>query len=273
MQLRTSSHYQSTPSEQARHGQGVCMQVKHEQPVILLATLLLLVLQVSAQTSPQTTGRIVSVGGSGHRDRQRTGAGRPAGRRGQHQSPSAGNVRFAQVGYWCPVRRRGRGPPPRSGPAQQPRPALPRSSRCAGLGYRCGSLPDRPTPGALPTRSGQSAPPLAGKARLKLWRGKPRPVSPPPAASSKRPPDYRGPPPRPGRGAPVAAGRNTAADAMIRLAGGINAIDGYDGYKPASFFPILHVRFSYSPDRSRRCGGRTRRRPGIAPVRWHPRRP
>jgi iron complex transport system substrate-binding protein len=35
-----------------------------------------------------------------------------------------------------------------------------------------------------------------------------------------------------GGGAPQAAGRDTAADGMIRLAGGINAIDGYAGYRP-----------------------------------------
>jgi iron complex transport system substrate-binding protein len=37
-----------------------------------------------------------------------------------------------------------------------------------------------------------------------------------------------------GRGAPMAAGRNTAADAVIRLAGGENAVQGYTGYKPLS---------------------------------------
>jgi iron complex transport system substrate-binding protein len=37
-----------------------------------------------------------------------------------------------------------------------------------------------------------------------------------------------------GRGAPMAAGQNTAADAVIRLAGGENAIRGYTGYKPLS---------------------------------------
>jgi iron complex transport system substrate-binding protein len=37
-----------------------------------------------------------------------------------------------------------------------------------------------------------------------------------------------------GRGAPMAAGQNTAADAMIRLAGGDNAVHGYNGYKPLS---------------------------------------
>jgi iron complex transport system substrate-binding protein len=35
-----------------------------------------------------------------------------------------------------------------------------------------------------------------------------------------------------GGGSPQIAGRNTAADAMIRLAGGVNAIDGFSGYRP-----------------------------------------
>ncbi|HRD91640.1 MAG TPA: helical backbone metal receptor [Accumulibacter sp.] len=35
-----------------------------------------------------------------------------------------------------------------------------------------------------------------------------------------------------GRGAPLAAGRDTAADAMIRLAGGQNALADFEGYKP-----------------------------------------
>jgi iron complex transport system substrate-binding protein len=37
-----------------------------------------------------------------------------------------------------------------------------------------------------------------------------------------------------GRGAPMAAGQGTAADAVIRLAGGANAVHGYTGYKPLS---------------------------------------
>lgn len=37
-----------------------------------------------------------------------------------------------------------------------------------------------------------------------------------------------------GRGAPLAAGRDTAADAMIRLAGGQNALADFEGYKPLS---------------------------------------
>jgi iron complex transport system substrate-binding protein len=35
-------------------------------------------------------------------------------------------------------------------------------------------------------------------------------------------------------GAFMAAGSHTSADALIRLAGGRNAIDGYEGYKPLS---------------------------------------
>ncbi len=37
-----------------------------------------------------------------------------------------------------------------------------------------------------------------------------------------------------GRGAPLAAGRDTAADGAIRAAGGINVMDAYSGYKPVS---------------------------------------
>ena len=35
-----------------------------------------------------------------------------------------------------------------------------------------------------------------------------------------------------GQGALSVSGRGTAADAMIALAGGVNAVDGYEGYKP-----------------------------------------
>lgn len=37
-----------------------------------------------------------------------------------------------------------------------------------------------------------------------------------------------------GRGAAMAAGQDTAADAVIRLAGARNAVQGYDGYRPLS---------------------------------------
>lgn len=35
-----------------------------------------------------------------------------------------------------------------------------------------------------------------------------------------------------GRGSPLGAGANTSADAMIRLAGGVNALQGFSSYKP-----------------------------------------
>ena len=37
-----------------------------------------------------------------------------------------------------------------------------------------------------------------------------------------------------GRGAPLAAGRETSAASIIELAGGRNAIDAFEGYKPLS---------------------------------------
>ncbi|MCZ7598611.1 MAG: ABC transporter substrate-binding protein [Gammaproteobacteria bacterium] len=37
-----------------------------------------------------------------------------------------------------------------------------------------------------------------------------------------------------GRGAPLAAGADTSAEAVIELAGGRNALTGFDDYKPAS---------------------------------------
>lgn len=37
-----------------------------------------------------------------------------------------------------------------------------------------------------------------------------------------------------GKGAPLAAGRDTAAAGIIEAAGGVNAVDGYEGYKPLS---------------------------------------
>ena len=44
-----------------------------------------------------------------------------------------------------------------------------------------------------------------------------------------------------GRGAPMAAGQGTAADAVIRLAGGENAMQGYTGYKPLSLEAATHA--------------------------------
>ncbi|PZA12985.1 hemin ABC transporter substrate-binding protein [Rhodopseudomonas palustris] len=43
-------------------------------------------------------------------------------------------------------------------------------------------------------------------------------------------------------GQAMAAGRNTAADAVIALAGGVNAIDGYDGYKAINDEAIVAAR-------------------------------
>ncbi len=47
-----------------------------------------------------------------------------------------------------------------------------------------------------------------------------------------------------GQGAPMVAGRATAADAMIRLAGGRNAVASYPGYKPLS----QEIVISAAPD-------------------------
>ena len=46
-------------------------------------------------------------------------------------------------------------------------------------------------------------------------------------------------------GAPQAAGRNTAADGIIRLAGGVNAIDGYAGYRPLTPEAVIASRADY----------------------------
>jgi iron complex transport system substrate-binding protein len=48
-----------------------------------------------------------------------------------------------------------------------------------------------------------------------------------------------------GGGAPQAAGRNTAADGIIRLAGGTNAIDGYAGYRPLTPEAVLASRADF----------------------------
>ena len=40
-------------------------------------------------------------------------------------------------------------------------------------------------------------------------------------------------------GRALAAGRNTAADEIVRLAGAVNAIDGYEGYKPVNDEAII----------------------------------
>ena len=45
-----------------------------------------------------------------------------------------------------------------------------------------------------------------------------------------------------GGGAPQAAGKDTAADGIIRLAGGANAIDGYAGYRPLTPEAVIASR-------------------------------
>jgi iron complex transport system substrate-binding protein len=46
-------------------------------------------------------------------------------------------------------------------------------------------------------------------------------------------------------GAPQAAGRDTAADGIIRLAGGVNAVDGYTGYRPLTPESVIASRADY----------------------------
>jgi iron complex transport system substrate-binding protein len=48
-----------------------------------------------------------------------------------------------------------------------------------------------------------------------------------------------------GGGAPQAAGRDTAADGIIRLAGGANAIDSYAGYRPLTPEAVLASRADF----------------------------
>ena len=48
-----------------------------------------------------------------------------------------------------------------------------------------------------------------------------------------------------GGGAPQAAGRDTAADGIIRLAGGFNAIDGYSGYRPLTPEAVIASRADF----------------------------
>lgn len=46
-------------------------------------------------------------------------------------------------------------------------------------------------------------------------------------------------------GAPQAAGRGTAADGIIQLAGGVNAIDGYAGYRPLTPEAVIASRADF----------------------------
>jgi iron complex transport system substrate-binding protein len=48
-----------------------------------------------------------------------------------------------------------------------------------------------------------------------------------------------------GGGAPQAAGANTAADGIIRLAGGTNAVEGYSGYRPLTPESVIAARADF----------------------------
>lgn len=48
-----------------------------------------------------------------------------------------------------------------------------------------------------------------------------------------------------GGGAPQAAGQTTAADGIIRLAGGVNAIQGYNGYRPLTPEAVIASRADF----------------------------
>ncbi|MBN9515975.1 MAG: ABC transporter substrate-binding protein [Alphaproteobacteria bacterium] len=48
-----------------------------------------------------------------------------------------------------------------------------------------------------------------------------------------------------GSGAPQAAGRNTAADGIIKMAGGVNAIEGYSGYRPLTPEAVIASKADY----------------------------
>jgi iron complex transport system substrate-binding protein len=75
-----------------------------------------------------------------------------------------------------------------------------------------------------------------------------------------------------GKGAPLAAGRDTAAAGIIAAAGGVNAISGYDGYKPLSpeAAVLADPEILLVPDRTlEQMGGPDAilQRPEIAPTR------
>jgi iron complex transport system substrate-binding protein len=48
-----------------------------------------------------------------------------------------------------------------------------------------------------------------------------------------------------GGGAPQAAGQHTAADGIIQLAGGVNAVDGYTGYRPLTPESVIASRADF----------------------------
>lgn len=75
-----------------------------------------------------------------------------------------------------------------------------------------------------------------------------------------------------GKGAPLAAGRDTAAAGIIEAAGGVNAISGYEGYKPLSpeAAVLADPEIVLVPDRTlEQMGGPQAilQRPEIAPTR------
>ncbi len=72
-----------------------------------------------------------------------------------------------------------------------------------------------------------------------------------------------------GRGAPLAAGRDTSAEAIIELAGGRNALDGFEGFKPVSAEALVAAapEVVVMPQRSLELLGGTEAvlaRPGLA---------
>lgn len=48
-----------------------------------------------------------------------------------------------------------------------------------------------------------------------------------------------------GSGAPQASGRGTAADGIIKMAGGVNAVDGYNGYRPLTPEAVIASKADY----------------------------
>lgn len=217
-----------------------------KKPVILLATLLLLASQASAQTSPrpspQATGRIVSVGGAVTEIVNELGLGDRLVAVDSTSMHPPDMRALPQVGYMRALSAEGVAAlhpdlvllSDNAGP-----PAAIEQMR--GLGIPLKLVPDRPTPEGLADKIRTVGTALGKENEAGAMA---RRIADRLAAVSGIVEKAGG---RPrilflmglGRGAPVAAGRNTAADAMIRLAGGVNAIDGYDGYKPASGEAIL----------------------------------
>jgi len=214
------------------------------KPVILLAALLLLAPAASAQTSPQATDRVVSVGGAVTEIVSKLGLGdRLVAVDSTSLHPPEMRA-LPQVGYMRALSAEGVAAlhpdlvllSDNAGP-----PAAIEQMR--GLGIPLKLIPDRPTPDGVADKIRAVGAALGRQDEAETMA---RETTDRLAAVSRVVEKAAG---RPrvlflmglGRGAPVAPGRNTAADAMIRLAGGINAIDGYDGYKPASGEAILNA--------------------------------